>query len=94
MIKKVVAGAVLGCAVMLGATACGDDGPSSGKVTGRDHDDAYCTYILSGKVMVPICYPEAWYLKLDDGKKHGKHEVSQDAYKKCQNNQHYPECSK
>ncbi|SIM05794.1 Uncharacterised protein [Mycobacteroides abscessus subsp. abscessus] len=41
-----------------------------------------------------ISYPEAWRLRLDNGKGNGWREVSREEYEACSRDEHYPECAK
>jgi hypothetical protein len=65
----------------------------SGTVINKKHKNAYSftTFVMSGKVMVPIIhhYPESWIIYIGQGEKKGSCSVSELEFKNIQINSYY-----
>lgn len=76
-------------ALVISAEIAHQRGPHAGAVTARRFRPAHTTWMLSGKVMVPIHHADEWYLTVTAGGEANEWRVDETTYHAAQAGQWY-----
>ena len=95
-------------AILLVVLLAGCSAPDHGKVTDRQHTDAWVQIIpgqppicggnppscTPGMPMQMIPWPESWSIEITNGDDSGSRDVDRDTYNKCTVGTMFPECAR